>query len=108
MLQVQDWLLVGLGGIFVIFGLALRFTSRGKAELAKTASKHRFGGPVRWIYPLFSGLCLMFGQLPRLLGAPYVAVGVFDAMGLSLAIALFVLMIRQLRLRERRRNWDQT
>ncbi|MFF2131005.1 hypothetical protein ACFVW1_37745 [Streptomyces olivochromogenes] len=107
MLQVQDWLLVGIGGVFVIFGLALRLTSRGKAELAKTASKHRFGGPIRWMYPLISGLCLLFGQLPRLLGAPYVVVGVFDAMGLSLAIALFVLVIRQLRPRERRRNWDQ-
>ena len=98
MLQVQDWLLVGLGGVFVIFGLTLRLTSRGKAEPANTASKHRFGGPIRWMYPLFSGLCLLFGNLPRLLGAPYVAVGVFDAMGLSLAIAMGVLAIRQLRL----------
>jgi len=101
MWQVQDWLLVGLGGVFVAFGLALRLTSRGRAELAKTASKHRFGGPIRWMYPLISGLCLLLGRLPRLLGAPYAAVGVFDAMGLLLAIALFILVIRQLRVRVR-------
>jgi len=101
MVQVQDWLLVGIGGVFVVFGLALRLTSRGKAELAKTASQHRFGGPVRWMYPLFMGLCLLIGRLPRLLGAPYAAVEVSDAMGLLLAIALVVLVIRQLRVRVR-------
>ncbi|MFE5137005.1 hypothetical protein ACFRDV_04920 [Streptomyces fagopyri] len=101
MLQIQDWFLVGLGGVFVIFGLALRLTSRGKAELANAASTHRFGGAIQWVYPLCTGLCLLFGQLPRLLGAPYAAVGFFDAMGLLLAIALAVLMIRHLRLRVR-------
>jgi hypothetical protein len=90
----------GLGGGFVVLSLALRLTPRGKARLASTASKRLFGAYIGWIYPLFTGLGLLFGKLPRLLGAPYAAVMVFDTVGLLLAIALGVLMIRAaLRLR---------
>jgi hypothetical protein len=94
MLQVMDWIIVGLGGGFVVFSLVLRLTPRGKARLASTASKRLFAAYIGWIYPLFTGLGLLSGKLPRLLGAPYAAVMVFDTVGLLLAIALGVLMIR--------------
>ena len=95
--QVADGSVVGLGGVLVILSLIVRLTTHAKMLARSTDPKQRFRAFIGRTTPMFIGLGILSGKVPKFLGAPYPVVEVFDAVGFSLAIAMSLLLVRAAR-----------
>jgi hypothetical protein len=88
-MQVADWSVVGLGGVLVVLGLAVRTRPGGAPEGRLRVAVGRM--------PLFVGVAMVLGTLPRLLGAPYAAVMTLDAVSLASVCVAGALLLRAVR-----------